>query len=109
MKAVLVDDHEKWLVDALAALGSPARFRILEILAQQPQSIVAEIVSQLPLAQSTVSQHLKVLQQAGLIFDEQPGTGRCCSVNLEAVTRLAQAMVTWTVRMASSGRPCQED
>jgi ArsR family transcriptional regulator len=109
MKAVLVDDHEEWLVDALAALGSPARFRILEILAQRPQSIVAEIVSQLPLAQSTVSQHLKVLQEAGLIFDEQAGTGRCCSLNLEAVTRLAQAMISWTVRMASSAATCQED
>ena len=54
------------------AIGHPARVQILRILSQRTEC-VAEIVDELPLAQSTVSQHLKVLKEAGLIRGEVDG------------------------------------
>ena len=55
------------------ALGHPARVQILRILAQQNECICGEMVALLPLAQSTVSQHLKVLKDAGLVQGEIDG------------------------------------
>lgn len=49
------------------AVGHPARIRILRLLAASEQSICGELVAALPFAQSTVSQHLKVLKDAGLV------------------------------------------
>ena len=49
------------------AISHPARIAILKVLAQKNECICGEIVEILPLAQSTVSQHLKALKQAGLI------------------------------------------
>jgi ArsR family transcriptional regulator len=59
------------------ALGHPARLRILEVLAATPGCICGDIVGQLPLAQATVSQHLKELKRAGLIQGEIDGPRRC--------------------------------
>ncbi len=55
------------------ALGHPVRVRILRILARQDQCVCGEMVALLPLAQSTVSQHLKVLKGAGLVQGEVDG------------------------------------
>lgn len=49
------------------ALGHPARIQILRILARRTSCVCGDIVDELPLAQSTVSQHLKVLKEAGLV------------------------------------------
>ena len=67
MKPIDLDHDAAELVRIHAALGNPTRFRILEILSRNPESIVADIVNELPIAQSTVSQHLGVLKDAGLI------------------------------------------
>ena len=56
------------LAKMLKALGNPIRFQIVETLAERQVCITAEIVQTTPLAQSTVSQHLKVLKDAGLIL-----------------------------------------
>jgi len=55
------------------ALGHPTRVQILRILAQQNECICGEMVALLPLAQSTVAQHLKVLKDAGLVQGEIDG------------------------------------
>ncbi len=60
-----------------AALGHPARVAILRLLKDRKMCICGEIVEQLPLAQSTVSQHLKVLKDAGWIESETEGTRVC--------------------------------
>lgn len=70
------------------ALGHPARVRILRILAEQTGCICGDVVAELPLAQSTVSQHLKVLKEAGLIQGEIDGPRvRYCIASL-ALDRL---------------------
>ena len=61
-----VSDRER-LVKMLKALGNPVRFQIVQFLAERQVCITNDIVRNTPLAQSTVSQHLKVLREAGLI------------------------------------------
>lgn len=63
------------LAGALKALGHPARLAIMRVLAEQSrQCCCGEVTHKLPLAQSTVSQHLKVLLDAGLIERHPDGT-----------------------------------
>ena len=58
-------------------LGNPQRFHIVETLAECQPCLTYEIVVTTPLAQATVSQHLKVLQEAGLVRSEAEGTATC--------------------------------
>ena len=103
MKDIPLSEETQQLVQKLAALSNPARFKILEILAEQPHSIVSDIVERLPIAQATVSQHLKVLTDAGLIYGEREGTGQCCRIDYEAVSQFAQGILAWTMRLAVAG------
>jgi ArsR family transcriptional regulator, arsenate/arsenite/antimonite-responsive transcriptional repressor len=59
------------------ALGHPVRVQILRILARRGACICGDLVDELPLAQSTISQHLKVLKEAGVILGEVDGPRRC--------------------------------
>jgi ArsR family transcriptional regulator, arsenate/arsenite/antimonite-responsive transcriptional repressor len=68
------------------ALGHPARVAILRLLIRQEACICGEIVDQLPLAQSTVSQHLKVLKTANLIQGTIDGPRICYCINPAALT-----------------------
>jgi len=61
------------LADRLRALAHPARLSVLQTLARANRCVCGEIVRGLPLAQSTVSQHLKVLGEAGLICSRAEG------------------------------------
>ena len=66
------------------ALSHPARIAILKMLAQKNECICGEIVDVLPLAQSTVSQHLKELKNAGLIDGTIDGPRSCYCINWKA-------------------------
>jgi ArsR family transcriptional regulator len=72
------------------ALGHPARVAILRLLIQRGDCICGEIVDVLPLAQATVSQHLKVLKGAGLIQGTIDGPRVCYCVNPLAVKRFKE-------------------
>jgi ArsR family transcriptional regulator, arsenate/arsenite/antimonite-responsive transcriptional repressor len=65
------------------ALSHPARVAILRLLLQKKSCVCGDIVSELPLSQSTVSQHLKELKAAGLIQGEIEGTSVCYCINAE--------------------------
>ena len=69
------------------ALGHPIRVEIVRILDRR-ECGCGDLVDELPVAQSTVSQHLKVLKAAGLILGEVDGPRRGYSINREAVERL---------------------
>ena len=75
------------------ALGHPARVAILRQLSERGECVCGEIVNALPLAQATVSQHLKVLKDAGLVQGEIDGPRVCYCVNPEVVKRF-QKLVT---------------
>lgn len=70
---------EMRLTQMMKALGHPARMQIIRYLSDNPQCFTGDIVEVLPLAQATVSQHLKVLRGAGLICGtiEGPATSYC--------------------------------
>lgn len=70
------------------AIGHPARVQILRILIQKSACICGDIVDELPLAQSTVSQHLKVLKEAGLIRGEVDGPRICYCMEPRTLRRL---------------------
>lgn len=72
------------------ALGHPHRVHILRFLAAQQSCFAGEIAEQLPLAASTVSQHLKHLRDAGLIQGEVDGPRRCYCVAPDALADLKQ-------------------
>ena len=65
------------LADYAKALSHPVRIRILHILERKKTCICGEIVDQLPLSQSTVSQHLKELKRVGFIHGEIEGPKTC--------------------------------
>ena len=67
------------------ALGHPARVRIFRHLQSVDGCICGKIVEIMPLAQSTVSQHLRVLKQAGLVKGEVDGPAVCYCVDREAL------------------------
>lgn len=78
------------LAGACKALAHPARLAILKTLADRGTCICGEIVEVMPLSQATVSQHLKVLKEAGLITGEIEGTRSCYCINAAAIGPLRQ-------------------
>ncbi len=81
-----------WLADVAKALSHPARIRILKILTRMDSCVVGSIVDQLPLAQATVSQHLKELKRVGLIQGEIDGPKICYCVNNKNLIKAKSAI-----------------
>lgn len=80
---------EQELAEFAKALSHPARIAILKVLAQKNECICGEIVEVLPLAQSTVSQHLKELKNAGLIQGTLDGPRSCYCINWKAFEKFS--------------------
>ena len=94
----VIDDlttDEIRLAQMLRALGNPIRFRIMQFLAEKQMCITGDIVEFTTLAQSTVSQHLKVLREAGLIQGEIEGPATCYCVNVEGIQWLKGQVTKW--------------
>jgi len=81
-------DADDELAALAKAIGHPARVRILRILVRKTSCVCGDIVDELPLAQSTVSQHLKMLKDAGLIRGEVDGPRVCYCIEPRALRRL---------------------
>jgi predicted transcriptional regulator len=80
---------EQELAEFAKAFSHPARIAILKVLAQKNECICGEIVEVLPLAQSTVSQHLKELKNAGLIQGTLDGPRSCYCINWKAFEKFS--------------------
>jgi len=78
-----LDDDD--LANVMRALGHPVRLNILRILAgnREGECCCTDVTQCLPLAQSTVSQHIKVLLEAGLIERQSKGTRNCYSLRAD--------------------------
>ena len=85
MKTITATKTEERTVVMLRAIAHPARFRIVKLLAKQGECVTGNIVDELPLAQSTVSEHLKVLKDAGIVRGTIDGPNRCYCLEPEAV------------------------
>jgi len=84
------------------ALGHPARIAILRILAQRDTCFCGDITELMPMAQSTVSQHLKALRLAGLIQGTTEGVRTCYCLNPEGIKELRNILNGLTEELAST-------
>ena len=88
-------------VDALAALGDPTRRAIFESLTRGPKA-VGQLAEELPVSRPAVSQHLRVLKDAGLVTDQAQGTRRVYRVRQQGVRAIhAYLDRMWGQAMAS--------
>ena len=74
------------------ALGHPARIKIVKYLREEDRCICGKIVELLPLAQSTVSQHLKSLKQAGLIMGQVEGLNTCYCLDIGVLEKFRRTV-----------------
>lgn len=105
MKAIegLSADEER-AANIFRAMGNPARVRIVRELAQRRACATGDLVGLLPLAQSTISQHLKVLKDAGIIQGSLDGDG-CYCLDPEAIRWLSS--FTYDICCPpETGNPC---
>jgi ArsR family transcriptional regulator, arsenate/arsenite/antimonite-responsive transcriptional repressor len=86
---MLTPEDERF-IKMMKALSNPIRVQIMRYLSANPQCITGDIVAFTPLAQATVSQHLKVLREAGLICGTVEGPAMCYCVDSEAVAWLKE-------------------
>jgi ArsR family transcriptional regulator, arsenate/arsenite/antimonite-responsive transcriptional repressor len=89
------------------ALAHPARIRILKLLQVTPGCIGGDIVETVGLAQSTVSEHLRILKAAGIITGEIDGPRVCYELNPDALRPLAAFIET--LRVPTGGICCTPD
>jgi DNA-binding transcriptional ArsR family regulator len=80
--------------DAWNALGDPSRRAIVECLAERPRA-VGELAGELPISRPAVSQHLKVLKDAGLVAERVAGTRRIYRLNPAGVAALRDQLDTY--------------
>ena len=85
MKVIDQTDREARTVAMLRAIAHPARYRIIKLLATRQSCVCGDLVGELPLAQSTVSEHLKVLKDAGLVRGTIEGPNTCYCLEPEAL------------------------
>lgn len=90
----------------LKAMGHPARVAILEHLLAVNACICGDIVDELPLAQSTVSQHLKELKNAGLIKGSIEGNTICYCIDEKGIEKLQQYLSHFTSQLNTKGNEC---
>lgn len=96
---------ENRLAKYAKALAHPARIAILNFLAKQQSCVCGDIVDKLPLSQSTVSQHLKELKEAGLIQGEIEGAKVCYCIDGKE-WKLAQAGINQLFDNYKGGNGC---
>ena len=82
--------------DLARAISHPARIAILQTLAEKNTCICGEIVEIMPLAQSTVSQHIRELKKAGLIQGEIDGPRSCYCINHECIDEIKKLFQEFT-------------
>lgn len=88
------------------ALGHPARVAIMEHLMKVDTCICGDIVDELPLAQATVSQHLKELKNAGLIKGEISGKSVCYCIDEKTFLQLERYFATVSKRLCTKTNDC---
>jgi len=98
--------RENELADFANAISHPARVAILKVLAKKEDCICGEIVEVLPLAQSTVSQHLKELLRADLITGRVDGVKSCYCINWKTFERFEKTFNEFFVKTNANNPAC---
>ncbi|WP_220336951.1 MULTISPECIES: helix-turn-helix transcriptional regulator [unclassified Wenzhouxiangella] len=82
--------HDERIAEVARALGHPARVRIVRLLLERDRCIGGDIVDEIGLAQSTVSEHLRILKDAGIVVGEIERPRVCYSLSSERLTALSE-------------------
>lgn len=101
-KAKLFEKNQKRTAELMKALGHPARVAIIELLAEQDTCICGDITKELPLAQSTVSQHLKALKKAGIIKGEIDGVRTCYCLHEKGIKEISELFTPLVKKLTTS-------
>lgn len=88
------------------ALGHPARIAIIEYLIKVDTCICGDIVNELPLAQPTISQHLKELKNAGLIKGNVEGNSVCYCIDEKAINKLQNYFANIATKLEKKNNCC---
>ncbi|TAE89996.1 MAG: ArsR family transcriptional regulator [Bacteroidetes bacterium] len=99
-------DNQNAIATLAKALGHPARVAIIEYLMKVDTCICGDIVNELPLAQPTVSQHLKELKNAGLIKGSIEGTSICYCIDEKAIEQLQHYFAIITNNLTNKKNNC---
>jgi DNA-binding transcriptional ArsR family regulator len=91
-RLALATTDEARAVQLFRALSNPARYRIVQLLAARGECVVGDLVEVLPLAQSSVSEHLQVLKEAGIVQGTIDGPNRCYCLDPAAFTFLRKTI-----------------
>jgi ArsR family transcriptional regulator len=81
-------EADEQLAKLAKAIGHPARVHILRMLSRKEARVCSQIADELPLAQSTVSEHLRILKDAGLVRSTQDGPRVGYCINFDGLRRL---------------------
>lgn len=94
------------VADYAKALAHPARVAIVRLLLQKRNCVCGDIVDELPLSQSTVSQHLKELKTAGIVKGEIDGPRICYCIDEKAWMKMREIMNAFIIEYKSELNPC---
>jgi ArsR family transcriptional regulator, arsenate/arsenite/antimonite-responsive transcriptional repressor len=96
------EERTERLAAIAKALAHPARVQIVELLAGQPECRGADLFSELPLAQSTISEHLRVLREAQIVSSTPCGTSAVYCLNAAVLEEFGRDML----RLAIASPDC---
>ncbi len=99
-------DKQNAIATLTKALGHPARIAIIEYLMQVDTCICGDIVNELPLAQPTISQHLKELKNAGLIKGNVEGNSVCYCIDEKAIAKLQDYFSRIVAKLDKQNKCC---
>lgn len=94
------------LAELLKALSHPARIAILSTLSKRTECVCGEVVNVIPLAQATVSQHLKALKSAGLITGEFEGPKSCYCLDWDNIQELSSLLQNFVTTLKNNRQQC---
>jgi len=109
MKTIELPDRDERLVHIFKALGNPLRLRLVRYMAEHPQCITGDLVAATDLAQSTVSEHLKVLREAGVVAGTVDGPARCYCLNQDTLRWMREEVAALTQELEACCAPAGED
>jgi DNA-binding transcriptional ArsR family regulator len=99
-------DKQNAIATLAKALGHPARVAIIDYLLKVDACICGDIVNELPLAQPTVSQHLKELKNAGLIKGDIEGNTICYCIDKNSIDKLQSYFANISTQLEKKKKDC---
>jgi ArsR family transcriptional regulator, arsenate/arsenite/antimonite-responsive transcriptional repressor len=105
-KTEVFSEQDVMLANFAKALAHPARIAILNVLMRRQACVCGDIVDEIPLAQSTISQHLKALKEAELIQGDVEGTSVCYCLNPKTWKKLGVDLLGFIEAISQSKSCC---